>query len=327
MKAKIIKPRTRIALAAETEKESLAVTLTILSGQKMSRWDLGEFVVDLTGITVDKDPLMLDYDHNTQEPIGTIGNIRVTDAGLVGDAEIFSTRPDDRAADVIRRMQRGTPYECSPFLELVLESARELGTSETLEVNGETVQGLTVYEKAKLLGVAVCPYGTDSHTGAFSGAAQLNRGGEQMDEKEVKVNPDVPADAGEGDPGYNAHQDLEEMIEAFGLERGVAFFRRGLSMAEAQKEDYEELKAARRAAEEEKDGNDGGGGGDGGEEDEKKNGGVAELRRTVDALAKRIDSMASLNRRGAQSLSCTPADAGKTKSGNPALDYANRLKK
>ena len=135
---KIITAKTRIALKAELE-DSLEVTLTILSGKVMSRFDLGDFVIDLAGISWEKDPLTLDYDHNTAEAIGTIGDLKVTEKGLIGEAEIFSTRPDDRAADVIRRLARGTPYECSPMLELDLDSALELAEGETLEVNGETV--------------------------------------------------------------------------------------------------------------------------------------------------------------------------------------------
>lgn len=317
---KIISPRTRITLAAEAG-DGLNVTLTILSGQKMSRWDLGDFVVDLAGITVDKDPLMLDYDHNTEEPIGKIGNIRVTDAGLVGDAEIFSTRPDDRAADVIRRMERGTPYECSPFLELDLESARELGTNETLEVNGETVSACTVYGKAKLLGVAVCPYGTDSHTGAFSGAAQLNRGGEDMDENEKSV--------GDGAAEGGTRQELEEMIGRFGLDKGVEFFRRGMSVEEAEREDYEDLKRAREAAGD-GGGEDGGGDGDGGGGGAAGGEYIEELKaltRTVAEMKSAVDKVIALNRRGTKSLSCTPADGGKQSTGNAVVDYANRLKR
>lgn len=327
MKKAIIQPRTRIKLAAETT-ESISVTLTILSGGQISRWDLGEFVVDLSGIAIEKDPLMLDYDHNTEEPIGTIGNIRITEDGLVGDAEIFSTRPDDRAADVIRRMKKGTPYECSPFLELDLESAIELSEREQLEVNGKTVSGCTVYSKATLLGVAVCPYGTDSHTGAGIGAAKFNRGGSGMNEEEVKVDPIVPDDAGQGDPEYNAHEDLEEMIEEFGLSRGVAYFRRGLTMEEAQKEDYEELKAKRLAAEEEEEEKKEEGLAEEDEDEEKKNDGIAELRRSVARLAKRIDSMMRVARRGeARAVSGTPADRGTRKSGNALMDYAAKLRK
>ena len=329
---KAIAPRTRINLSAETpvvEAEEKTLTLTILSGQKISRSDLGEFVVDLQGISIEKDPLMLDYDHNTEEPIGTIENVRIDDRGLVGDAEIFSTRPDDRAADVIRRMARGTPYECSPFLELDLESAIILQADEEMEVNGYPVSGCTVYTKAKLLGVAVCPYGTDSNTGALKKYTKLT-GGETMDENEVLVDPNVPADAGEGDPTYDAHEDLEQMIEEFGLTRGVEFYRRGLSMEDAQKEDYAELKAARLAAEdgeEKKDEIDVGCAEEEGTEEEKKDE-VAALRRAVSALAKRLDSMAKIGRRGERrAVSGAPADKPARKSDNAILNYAARLKK
>lgn len=326
---KIITAKTRIALKAELE-DSLNVTLTILSGKVMSRFDLGDFVIDLAGISWDKDPLTLDYDHNTAEAIGTIGGIRVEEKGLIGEAEIFSTRPDDRAADVIRRLARGTPYECSPMLELDLDSALELTEGETLEVNGETVGNCVVYSKAKLLGVAVCPYGTDDKTGV---TAALKKGGSEMEEElkeqqqtdgggEVE-NTEAPAEA--------AHPELEAMIESFGLGRGVEFYRRGLSQEEAEAEDYAELKAARLAAEEEKPAEEGGEAAPAEEpapaDEEKEE--LAKLKKSVESLSKRIESLVSLSRRGEPAaVSAAPeVEAKKEKSGNAVMDYAARLKK
>ena len=326
---KVITLKNRIALTAELE-DSLDVTLTILSGKVMSRFDLGDFVIDLAGISWDKDPLTLDYDHNTEEAIGTIGNIRVMEKGLIGDAEIFSTRPDDRAADVIRRLARGTPYECSPMLELDIDSALELAEGETLEVNGETVGNCVVYSKAKLLGVAVCPYGTDDKTGV---TAALKKGGDEMDEelKEQQTDGGGEVETTEA-PKEAAHPELESMIEAFGLGRGVEFYRRGLSMEEAEAEDYAELKAARLAAEEEKPADEGGETDEGGEQppanDEEKEE-LAKLKKSVEALSKRIESLVSLSRRGEPAaVSAAPAAEVETKkSGNAVMDYAARLKK
>ena len=48
----------------------------------------------------------------------------------------------------------------------------------------------------------------------------------------------------------NPREELEEMIEEFGLERGVDFFRRGVSIEEAREEDYQSLKAERLQSEE-----------------------------------------------------------------------------
>lgn len=326
-KKKIVTLKTRIALNAELE-DSLNVTLTILSGKVLSRWDLGDFVIDLSGISWEKDPLTLDYDHNPAEAIGTIGNIRVTEKGLIGEAEIFSTRPDDRAADVIRRLARGTPYECSPMLELDIDSALELREGETIDINGETVANCTVISKAKLLGVAVCPYGTDDKTGV---TAALKKGGDEMAEEELKETEGGREVETSEAPKEAAHPDLEAMIESFGLGRGVEFYRRGLSMDEAEAEDYAELKAARLKAEEEKPAEEGGED-EGGEQppanDEEKEE-LAKLKKSVESLSKRIESLVSLSRRGEPAaVSAAPeTEAKKEKSGNAVMDYAARLKK
>ena len=52
------------------------------------------------------------------------------------------------------------------------------------------------------------------------------------------------------DDSKNPREELEEMIEEFGIERGVEFFRRGITIEEAREEDYQSLKAERLQAEE-----------------------------------------------------------------------------
>ena len=54
------------------------------------------------------------------------------------------------------------------------------------------------------------------------------------------------------DDSKNPREALEEMIEEFGLDRGVDFFRRGISIDEAREEDYQSLKAQRLQSEEKK---------------------------------------------------------------------------
>ena len=49
------------------------------------------------------------------------------------------------------------------------------------------------------------------------------------------------------DPPKAAHPDLEEFIDEFGEEDGVQFYREGLDIEEARKEEYAQLKAEKAA--------------------------------------------------------------------------------
>lgn len=238
--------------AFQKSGDALAVALTVLSGDQLYRDRQGDFVVDLDSLVIEKERLTLDYDHNTAEVIGTVGGFSADGGTLRADAEIFSSRPNDRAADVIARIERKTPYECSPLLMLREASVEEVAEEEQTTVNGRIMSNVTVYRNVPVLGIALCPYGTDRHTGVLALKLEYptTKEKEKMadetkcDEKKEELNNE-----GTENSTYDAHPDLEEMIVEFGEQKGLEFFRRGLTMDEAGAEDYAELKAARLAAE------------------------------------------------------------------------------
>ena len=231
--------------------------IIILSGDMMERTEMGAFVIDPETIVLHKARLIVDYNHNEEEVIGYVDNIHATDDGkLMGDLTLESTSPDDRAAEVITRIDSGTPYEISPTVMLFDDGVEAIDA-----MDGE--KPYTIYRNVPMRGVSICPYGTDRLTTILS----LNGGKKKMkkrtkkltkltadeilDEAVVETVVDDAAAEGEGGAEYTAHPDLEEFIAAFGFDLGVEYYRRGLTFEEAEKEDYAALKAARLAAENE----------------------------------------------------------------------------
>lgn len=227
--------------------EKISVKIRVLSGEELFAASLGgRFIIDLDTIDEHRSRYILDYNHNEEEVIGQIDALHVEDGALVGTAEIFSAQEGDRAEEVIKRILAGTPYEVSPLIHTALGVSEVLDDGEVATVNGREVTGpLTIYRQTPLRGVAVCPYGTDKYTGIT--ALKLDKNdvltlsqerATEMEEEKIKVEETEEIKEA-------AHPDLEEMIELFGIEDGVGYYREGLTVEEAKERDYEALRQAR----------------------------------------------------------------------------------
>lgn len=233
--------------------------IIILSGETMDRTEIGCFVIDPGSIQLHKPRLIVDYNHNEEEVIGYVDNIHENDGKLMGDLTLESTSPNDRAAEVIARIEGGTPYEISPTVMLY-----DAGVETETVTGGD--EEYTIFRNVPMRGVSICPYGTDRLTTILS----LNGGKKTMKKRTKKNLTKLAADeildeaivettvadeaAGEGEGGaqeYTAYPLLEEFIAAFGFDLGVEYYRRGYTMEEAEAADYAALKAARLAAENE----------------------------------------------------------------------------
>lgn len=295
MATRNIPSRSLDATVKINEDGSLDVKVLILSGNEMYRDYEGDFVIDLETVALHKEKLIVDYNHDESEVLGYIKNLRYEDGGLWGDAHLFSTRPGDRAEEVILRITEGTPYEISPTVSFSEGQESLVGDGETVTVNGRAVDGpATLFTNTPVRGVSICPYGTDKLTGITT--LKLERAGDKKMIEEKK--PEV------------AHPDLEEMIDAFGEVAGLAFYRRGLSMEEAEKEDYEELKAQRAKLSEEEEkkdelSNEEEKNEELSEEEEEKKGELAatksqlsKLKASLAKLSAEVDTLRAIFRRG-----------------------------
>lgn len=224
--------------------EEKRVKIKVITSSILEHPGLGRFRVKTETAAPSKDRVPLDYNHNEEEVIGYVENFQCNADAITADGVVLiGDDSSDAAKTFAQNIDGGVPFEASAFLDL--------SEAESVELE----DGVTEWSGALIRGVAICPYGTDRKTtvslklGETNFVVRLknnNNQGEEMDEEKKVSIEDQKTDP------KNPREELEEMIEEFGLERGVDFFRRGVSIEEAREEDYQSLKAE-RLQEEEKD--------------------------------------------------------------------------
>lgn len=223
--------------------EEKRVKIKVITSSILEHPGLGRFRVKTETAAPSKDRVPLDYNHNEEEVIGYVENFQCNADAIIADGVVLiGDDSSDAAKTFAQNIDGGVPFEASAFLDL--------SEAESVELE----DGVTEWSGALIRGVAICPYGTDRKTtvslrlGETNFVVRLknkssNNEDEEMDE-EKKVEDQKKDDS------KNPREELEEMIEEFGLERGVDFFRRGITIEEAREEDYQSLKAERLQAEE-----------------------------------------------------------------------------
>ena len=222
--------------------EEKRVKIKVITSSILEHPGLGRFRVKTETAAPSKDRVPLDYNHNEEEVIGYVENFQCNADAITADGVVLiGDDSSDAAKTFAQNIDGGVPFEPSAFLDL--------SEAESVELE----DGVTEWSGALIRGVAICPYGTDRKTtvslklGETNFVVRLknnNNQGEEMDEEKKVSIEDQKTDP------KNPREELEEMIEEFGLERGVDFFRRGVSIEEAREEDYQSLKAERLQAEE-----------------------------------------------------------------------------
>ena len=225
--------------------EEKRVKIKVITSSILEHPGLGRFRVKTESAAPSKDRVPLDYNHNEEEVIGYVENFQCNADAIIADGVVLiGDDSSDAAKTFAQNIDGGVPFEASAFLDL--------SEAESVELE----DGVTEWSGALIRGVAICPYGTDRKTTVSLRLGETNFGGrrknkssnngdEVMDEEKT-----VAKKKKKKDDSKNPREELEEMIEEFGLERGVDFFRRGVSIEEAREEDYQSLKAERLQAEE-----------------------------------------------------------------------------
>lgn len=223
--------------------EEKRVKIKVITSSILEHPGLGRFRVKTETASPSKERVPLDYNHNEEEVIGYVENFQCTADAITADGVVLiGDESSDAAKTFAQNIDGGVPFEASAFLDL--------SEAESVELE----DGVTEWSGALIRGVAICPYGTDRKTtvslkmGETNFVVRLkksNNEDEVMDEEKK-----VSIEDQKKDDSKNPREELEAMIEEFGLERGVDFFRRGVSIEEAREEDYQSLKAERLQAEE-----------------------------------------------------------------------------
>lgn len=215
------------------------VKIKVITSSILEHPGLGRFRVKTETAAPNKERVPLDYNHNEEEVIGYVENFQCDADAITADGVVLiGDDSSDAAKTFAQNIDGGVPFEASAFLDL--------SEAESVELE----DGVVEWSGALIRGVAVCPYGTDRNTtvslkmGDSNFVVRLSESTQPVEEEEM----DEEKKKTESSP----REELETMIEEFGLERGVEFFRKGVSIEEARGIDYQELKAQRLKTEEEK---------------------------------------------------------------------------
>ena len=224
--------------------EEKRVKIKVITSSILEHPGLGRFRVKTETATPSKERVPLDYNHNEEEVIGYVENFQCTADAITADGVVLiGDDSSDAAKTFAQNIDGGVPFEASAFLDL--------SEAESVELE----DGVTEWSGALIRGVAICPYGTDRKTtvslkmGETNFVVRLKNKSSNNEDEVMDEEKKVSIEDQKTDP-KNPREELEEMIEEFGLERGVDFFRRGVSIEEAREEDYQSLKAERLQAEE-----------------------------------------------------------------------------
>ncbi len=235
------------------------------------------FVLDLERLVIPKNPCVVDYNHDAGEVIGS-ATLSVADGVLLARGVFCSAKDGDRAQEV-GEIAGTVPLGISPTLSLDGAEAEIIAEGASGQANGRVYEGpLTIFRDVTILGISVCPYPTDSGTSVSPlvrtklvglnnvlnniGVVKMNdvkMNGVKLNNEIEKPAEPVPIDEDtveqlsddqkigdetgvqDGSQGVR-DPELQEFIDEFGIEKGVGFFQKGLSIDDARMEDYRELK-------------------------------------------------------------------------------------
>ena len=150
------------------------IRMVARSGQPIEHWFWGKVVHDLSGMTLHKSRIPVDYVHAPGEVLGYLNHFDTSGGDLVASGALTPFKDGDRASEVIYKARQGVPYEASINFGGDGIKVEEIAQGQVAQVNGYAFEGPgMVIRQWPLRGVAVCPYGADMHT-----ASELSEAGE-----------------------------------------------------------------------------------------------------------------------------------------------------
>lgn len=228
-----------VAYTADVQRHSLA------SGEVV------DFIIDFATLDA-PDVVPVDYNHDWNAPIGS-AQLEVEEDRLLAHGALVSSSPDDLAAQLAER-GKDIPFGISPTVDFTAAERVDVPAGASISRNGRLYEGpVTVFEHAKLRGLSVCMYPTDPST-VFTPLQQNKEGLLFMAAKnsvklaaepvEVVDVVEVEDKAGEAAAAAEItvkNKELQDFIDAFGLERGVRFYQENKTIDEARAIAYDEL--------------------------------------------------------------------------------------
>jgi len=147
------------------DDKSAPLRLVARSGKAIEHPYWGNIVHDLSGVRMHKNRIPVDYVHDPKEIIGYLNHFDSTSGDLVTSGALVPFKDNDRATEILHKMDAGVPYEASINFGGDGIRLEDLPAGKTTMVNGYELTGPAVIVREwPLRGVAICPYGADMNT-------------------------------------------------------------------------------------------------------------------------------------------------------------------
>ena len=225
------------------------------------------FAIDFGTLEIPKNPVPVDFNHDETKPIGT-ANVRVLPDRIEAVGTLVSTAADDLAASIAANA-RAIPYGVSPLFDMRGAKRIDVSDGAKYAANGrEYIGPVSVFKGARLIGVAVCLHPSDIQT-AFTplktderflimptskekiaaepvAAAEPVKNAETVAaavETVAIIEPEkAGAESSVPERGVK-NRELQDFIDAFGMDRGVRLYQDGKSFDEARAIVFDEIAA------------------------------------------------------------------------------------
>ena len=138
-------------------------------------------VVDLEGLSIDRQNIPIRLDHNPKQGVGHTDRVSIDSGQVV--AEGLISRDTSWARDVIKSGKNGFPWQASIGAEII--QAEFIPNGNQIQVNGRTFEGpLYVIRKSILKEISFVDNGADTNTSAQVAAQSKDKS--QMKEKTMQ---------------------------------------------------------------------------------------------------------------------------------------------
>ncbi len=182
-------------------------------------------VVDLEGLSIDRQNIPIRLDHNPKQGVGHTERVVIENGQVL--AEGLISRDTSWARDVIKSGQRGFPWQASIGAEIV--EAQFIPNGSQIQVNGRTFDGpLYVIRKSILKEISFVDNGADNKTSA-SVAAQSNEENQMTDEKKTEIKAQETPSEPAPQPTCKCKNSTPEKVEAAAAPDPVADMRKAVA--------------------------------------------------------------------------------------------------
>lgn len=145
--------------------KSTKFSMVARSGRPIEHPYWGRVVHDLSGMSMERNRVAIDYNHDATQPIGYANKFNIDNGDLEVSGALTPVDSNDAASRVLAQAEAGVPFEASINFGGSGIQVEQVPEGESTEVNGYEFEGPgCVVRKWPLRGIAVCLYGADQYT-------------------------------------------------------------------------------------------------------------------------------------------------------------------